>query len=91
MVKRPAPSGVMILGGRAHRGICSGMACRTKRRQAVKIEVRAPLGALADAVDLEAAQRPQAGHLQRARKSRRASLQSHTDDESVRYEWSLEW
>ena len=30
-----------------------GMAGRTERRQAVEIEVRAPLGALDDVVDLE--------------------------------------
>jgi len=36
-------------------GIRSGMAWRTERRQAVEIEVRAPLGALDDVVDFEAA------------------------------------
>src|SRR6266852_8478701 len=36
-------------------GIRSGMARRTERHQPVEIEVRAPLGALDDVVDLEGA------------------------------------
>jgi hypothetical protein len=45
----------MTSGSPRARGIRLGMAGRAERHQAVEIEVRAPLGALDDVVDLEGA------------------------------------
>jgi hypothetical protein len=53
------------------------MAWRTERDQAVEIEVRAPLGALDDVVDLEGA-RPQAWHRQRARRNTTRPIAAHS-------------